>query len=81
MRIEHLLSALKRMMVSNSLSCWHCMPMHCPPILTDIQVGFTVDFLNITENMDSANIEILKQGQTKFMLQFNLSLYFNTSGT
>ena len=48
--------------------------------LTAVQIGFTLVKFNMSENNETVNIEVFKQGQASIILTVNITANYNTTG-
>ena len=49
-------------------------------IFTGVTAGFVTDFFNISENYETANIDVFKLGLASIALEVNLTAFYNTTG-
>ena len=49
-------------------------------IFTVVTAGFVTDFFNISENYETANIEVFKLGLASIALEVNVTVFYNTTG-
>ena len=49
-------------------------------IFTVVTAGFVTNFFNISENFETADIEVFKLGLASIALEVNVTAFYNTTG-